>query len=254
MRAGTQPQERRAARATQSAGRTTSSLCTSRTPSVSRAMSSARRTASLLGAVPLSHTTPSLSVSTRTWARLEMCSAASLLLILVVMAESFTNALGCERSVSESWACTAAPTSMPAAVNAATDSFNFMLVPPWGKIPEEHYNMSPALVPSACFPIGRQCVADTRYGSQFAVDGKQLEEVDFELLPGAARRLAVRDERLSVPDRMPLELRWIAGGVLLERDGIGVLQLRQGGKASRCLRGELAAVDDHAVLGVEPPR
>src|SRR5262249_61933154 len=114
--------------------------------------------------------------------------------------------------------------------------------------------MSPALAPSACLPIERQCAADRRRGSQFAVDGKQLEEVDFEPLPGAARRLAVQDERLSVPDRVPLELRRIAGAVLLERDGIGVLQLRQGGKAPRRLCGELGAVEDYAVLCVGRPR
>jgi len=74
------------------------------TPSVSRAISSARSIASFECALPLSHTTPSASVSTRILPRLVMWSAASLDLIFVVMTESFTNAFGCERSTSASWA------------------------------------------------------------------------------------------------------------------------------------------------------
>src|SRR5262245_42819020 len=53
-------------------------------------------------AVPLIHTTPSLSVSTWIVASDARFSAASFVLILVVIAESFTNVAGLLRSVSES--------------------------------------------------------------------------------------------------------------------------------------------------------
>src|ERR1700680_4769422 len=47
--------------------------------------------------------------------KLVMCSAASLVLIFVVIAESFTNAVGCERSAAESWATTTTggPSNVP---------------------------------------------------------------------------------------------------------------------------------------------
>lgn len=48
-----------------------------------------------------------------------MCSAASLLLILVVIAESFTNDFACARSVSESWATATEPSKLPDARNAS---------------------------------------------------------------------------------------------------------------------------------------
>src|ERR1700681_1226187 len=78
-------------------------------------MDTALSAASCVLAVPVSHTTPSLSVSTWMRPMLVIWSAASLALILAVMAESLTNAEGCERSVSESWATEIAvkPNSVP---------------------------------------------------------------------------------------------------------------------------------------------
>jgi CubicO group peptidase (beta-lactamase class C family) len=56
----------------QSSAFTTSELCTPRTPSVSRAICTARSTASFEWALPLRYTTPSASVSTRMRPRLVM--------------------------------------------------------------------------------------------------------------------------------------------------------------------------------------
>src|ERR1700682_2778110 len=62
--------------------------------------------------------------------RLVMCSAASLVLIFVVIAESFTKAFGCERSVSESCATTStgAPSNVPNSTQALANVV-FMFFP-----------------------------------------------------------------------------------------------------------------------------
>jgi uncharacterized protein DUF5329 len=106
------------------------SLCTALTCSVSRAMDRAMSAACWDRALPVSHTTPSLSVSTWMRPRLVRCSAASLVLIAAVMAESFTNTPGCERSVSESWATTTAGDAIK--VPKSTQliaNVGFMLIP-----------------------------------------------------------------------------------------------------------------------------
>src|ERR1700693_676967 len=70
---------------------TVSSFFTATTRSVPRAIDTARSISSWLFAVPLSHTTPSASVSTCMRATLVRCCAASLDFTFVVIAESFTN-------------------------------------------------------------------------------------------------------------------------------------------------------------------
>src|SRR5579859_1427784 len=62
--------------------------------------------------------------------RLVRCSAASFVLIAVVMAESFTNSIGCVRSVSESWATTttAGASNVPKSTQLIAN-VDFMFVP-----------------------------------------------------------------------------------------------------------------------------
>src|SRR5579863_310154 len=62
--------------------------------------------------------------------KLVMCSAASLVLTAVVMAESFTKVTGCERSVSESWATTTAAgaSNVPKSTQLIAN-VDFMFVP-----------------------------------------------------------------------------------------------------------------------------
>src|ERR1019366_103295 len=64
------------------------------TPSTARAIETALSAAAWLAAVPPRFTMPLSSVSTLIFTRLESFSSASLALILVVMTESLTNALG----------------------------------------------------------------------------------------------------------------------------------------------------------------
>ena len=77
-------------------------LVTDVTPSVARAIETALSASCWVLAFPLRTTAPFASVSTPMCTRLLMCSSASLALTLVVMAESATKVIGCERSESPS--------------------------------------------------------------------------------------------------------------------------------------------------------
>src|SRR6516162_11938643 len=89
---------------------------------------------------------------------------------------------------------------------------------------------------------------------QLAVDGKELEEMNLELLPGAARRLMVQGRRPSRINRVPGDLRRVARHLLLQPDRVGVLRLRHVLEVTHCPLGEIVTVNDQAVLGVEPAR
>src|SRR5882762_1757727 len=106
-----------------SSGWTTISFFTRTTPLVPRAISTALLASSRVLVVPLSHTIPFLSVSTFRRARLPGCSAASLVLMAAVIAESFTNCTGSDLSVSESCAGPITGANRDAASTQATMRF-----------------------------------------------------------------------------------------------------------------------------------